>query len=279
MIVERASTVGVSVGNRVSSDHRTCALSAGVAAVALTLAACGAATTEPPAPWSKAAGGIDDVPVARPGDQSSSNLVVAGRYTGMAQGGAFDENGLDIVSVDVRTRAAIGRGFLRLCAGLDGTIGASNTGLAYGAGLYPIGIVMHLMTIGRQMWWGSACAGVGISGVRGSIPFGWEFPGEIALEGDLGPVRLRVWGRPAWIADADARRDGTFDAAAAGPDEFSSGIEVRVDRRTRTWGEAFAGGGPVLGFAIFDVMGSTFTGIYAGFAFSRTDPTIPLVGD
>lgn len=262
-----------------SPDQTACGWSARAAAVALTMAACGGAATEAVAPATEAAGGRDDVAVSAPRGESSSNLVVAARYTGMAEGGAFDENGLDIVALDGRTRVAIGRGFLRLCAGLEGTLGASSTGLAYGADAYPIGMVMHLMTVGRQMWWGSACAGFGMSGVRGSVPFGWEFPGELALEGDLGPVRLRVWGRLAWIANADDRRDGTSAAAAAGADEFSSGIEVRVGRTMRMWGEAFAGDGPVIGFMTYDVMGSTFTGIYVGFAFSRTDPTIPLIGD
>jgi hypothetical protein len=140
-------------------------------------------------------------------------------------------------------------------------------------------MAFHLMTIGRQRWWGSACAGFGMSGVRGSIPFGWEFPGEAALEGDIGPIRLRAWGRLALIANAADRRDGTSAAAATGADEFSSGIEIRVGRTMRMWGEAFAGGGPVVGLATYDVMESTVTGIYVGYAFARTDPTIPLVGD
>ena len=100
----------------------------------------------------------------------SSNLLVAARYStvGEQNGGALADSGLEIAAVDMRARTAIGD-HLPTCAGFDGTLGASSTGLVYGADVYPFGLVLPSPGIGGGRGWLTACAGFGMSGVRGSI--------------------------------------------------------------------------------------------------------------
>ena len=216
--------------------------------VALLLAACGS-----------------EAPALHP----SSTMQAAARFSGVDEaGGALADSDLKVVALDVRARSAIGEG-APLCVGLDGTLGASSTGMAYGADLYAFGLVWPTRLLRRLSWW-SACAGFGMSGVRGSVPFGWEFPGELSVALDFGFVFARVWGRAALVANAEARRDGT-DATAGFADEYSAGFDFRL-LRFRHIGEARVDSSVFLGFTWSELLGSKFTGIYLGYGVGPAPP-------
>ena len=194
-----------------------------------------------------------------------SRLALATRYTD-ASSSAGDrplaDGDLGVVAVDGSSRFAIGWPYAA-CAGLDVTLGAGNTGLAYGAAVYLIGLVLPFPGLGGQTGRMSACGGFGLSGIRGSIPFGWELAGDASLDLPVGPVDLRVTGKAALIANAEERRDGT-EAAAGFPDEYSGTIELRLDRRGRV-----LGGDPVIGMMWQEAMGAELFGFFVGIAASR----------
>lgn len=190
-------------------------------------------------------------------------LALAGLSTvGAQNGGALADGGLEIAAVDMRARTAIGY-HLPTCAGFDATLGASSTGLVYGADVYPFGLVLPSPGIGGGRGWLTACAGFGMSGVRGSIPFGREFPGALSAQVPLGPVVLGLWGHAALVANAEPRRDGT-EATAGFADEYSAGFEIRFGRPRDSDGLILPGGVPVVGFRHGEVMGSHLSGVYVG---------------
>ncbi len=176
-------------------------------------------------------------------------------------GGALAGSDLKVGALDLRARTAIGDE-APLCVGVDGTIGASSTGMAYGADLYPFGVVLPVFGLGRHRGWASVCAGFGLSGVRGSVPFGWEFPGELSAAVDLGFVFARIWGRAALVADAEERLDGT-EATAGFADEYSAGFDFRT-LRFRHLGEARVDTSVFVGMTWAEMMGSSFWGFTLG---------------
>lgn len=200
----------------------------------------------------------------------SSSLLASARFTAIDDdAGALAGSSLKIGALDLRARSAIGDR-LPLCVGLDGTIGASSTGMSYGADLYPFGVVLPVPGLGRRRAWASACAGFGLSGVRGSVPFAWEFPAELSAALDLGFVFARVWGRAALVADAEARRDGT-EATAGFADEYSAGFDFRL-LRFRHLGEREVDSDVFVGLSWSEMMGSTFSGLYLGFGAHPPQP-------
>ena len=194
-----------------------------------------------------------------------SRLALTARYTSTSSSasGALADSDLDILAIDGSSRFAIGWPYA-LCAGVDATLGASSTGMAYGADLYPIGLVLPFRGFGGRRGRMSACGGFGLSGVRGSIPFGWELAGEASLEMPVGPIDARISGKATLIANADERRDGT-DAMAGFADESSGAIEARIGH-----GGRILGGDPTIGMMWQEAMGADFYGFFVGIAASRS---------
>ncbi|HEU5057815.1 MAG TPA: hypothetical protein VFU21_14890 [Kofleriaceae bacterium] len=183
-------------------------------------------------------------------------------------GGALGDRDLEIGAIDLHARTAIGDA-LPSCAGLDATLGASSTGLVYAADAYVFGLVLPSAGLGGAPGWLSVCAGFGFSGVRGSIPFAWEFPAELSADLPLGPITFRGWGRASLVASSEARRDGT-EATAGFADEYTAGFDIRFSRLGQRGGLVVPGGVPVVGLTWGEVMGSTFSGAYVGIGASRS---------
>jgi hypothetical protein len=129
---------------------------------------------------------------------------------------------------------------VRYCLGVDGEIGGTSTGVVYDAELYLAGVAVPLGG-GSDV---GICAGAGLGGIGGAVPFGWQFPVEAGAEVQAGPVRLVGWAKVAWIAGADARKDGS-DVPLG--DEFAAGAGIRVGKNTRYWDGVTAGPGVYVG--------------------------------
>ena len=80
---------------------------------------------------------------------------------------------------------------------------------------------------------------------------------HLVLGLSLGPVRPTAWLRPAWLAGAEARREGSdLDIV----DELEAGLSVRIGRQHRYWSETSAGAGPLIGMTMRQTMGTTMIG-------------------
>jgi hypothetical protein len=182
-------------------------------------------------------------------------LAMVGSYARAVDGAALGgvEN---VATFGLRTRLLAFRP-VAYCAGLDAEIGGSDEGAAYAATAYAAGL-------GARWGAGNAialCGGAGVDGAGGAIPVGARFPAELSAGFGLGPIRPTLWLRPAWVAGASARREGTdLDFI----DELEAGLSVRIGRQRRYWSEMSAGGGPVVGATYRGLMGTHMIGGFIG---------------
>ena len=169
-----------------------------------------------------------------------------------------DETGArDLGLLSLRNRLLLGRR-TGWCLGLDGEIGASDEGIAYGLTGY---------VAGAGARWGDAgaialCGGAGLDGVAGAIPVAARFPVELSLSIDAGRLRAIPWARAVWIAGADRRRDGVSWLEPV--DEVEAGLLVRFARQRRYWSTVSAGGGLAVGVTYRELMGASWIGVVVG---------------
>lgn len=171
-------------------------------------------------------------------------------------------NGLRNVETFVLSeRTLLGR-TVAYCAGLDAHVGGSDTGAAYGATLYALGLGVRA---GRGAFV-AACGGVGGDRIVGSVPFGARFPAEILLGFPLGPFRPTAFARASWIANASERRHGSPTVYAF--DELEAGLSIRLGRQRRYWTTVNAGNGFALGVVYRELMGARAIGAVLSFDLS-----------
>jgi hypothetical protein len=151
-------------------------------------------------------------------------------------------------------RLLVGR-TLVYCGGLEAHVGGSDTGAAYGATVYPIGVGLR----GGDGAFVALCGGAGGDRVGGSVPWAFVFPAELSFGFSVGPLRPIGWARAAWIAGAAERRSGSPSISAV--DELEAGLAVRLGRQRRYWEEMNAGQGPSLGIVYSEFMGARAIGI------------------
>ncbi len=169
------------------------------------------------------------------------------RVQGLANVGTFS----------LRARALLGRN-PSYCVGLDGEVGGADTGFVYG-------LTAHVVGVGGRWGEGNAvalCGGAGFDGVVGAVPLAARFPAELSAAVNLGPLRLTAWAGVAWVAGADARREGSTWLTVV--DEVDAGLTVRLGRQHRLWASASAGRGPSLGVVYRELMGTRFVGVVLG---------------
>jgi len=150
--------------------------------------------------------------------------------------------------------------------GIDAHLGASvPAGALYDFNVSPVGLGLH----GHGVLVG-ALGGVGVGGIVGRVPVGFQLPVEAVLDVDLGTaVHAGAWAGVRWVLVPGARHDGAAHAPFG--DELSTGAMLRIgrgenDRRSRwgnglyiagTYGEALGGHtwGGQIGYSI--TMGQT----------------------
>lgn len=207
---------------------------------------------------------------ARPGTEEE-RLAPAPRHPGeslhlglAAEKPDDDAGDLDgVLALAVRSRLFLGR-TATWCLGLDGAIGGSDAGLVYQAELYPLGAGLRLGDRGVA----ALCGGVGLGGIRGAIPFGWQLPVEAWVDVGLGPLRLAGWLEATTVLDSDVRQDGSD---IDGVDELSAGLAIRLGGDTRYWADTTAGYGPFLAATFRQAMGADFLGLMLGMHFWGAD--------
>jgi hypothetical protein len=176
-----------------------------------------------------------------------ADVAMLGEYARVARPEAA--NGVrDIVDFALRSRMYLGR-FPSYCVGLDGSVGGSNAGVAYG-------VTGYLTGIGARFGSGnvvSLCGGAGLDAVGSNVPLAARFPAELSVALSLGPLRPTVWLRPAWVRGAKAREGG---ASVSFVDELEAGALVRIGRQHPYWARMSAGGGVAIGVAYRELMGT-----------------------
>jgi hypothetical protein len=160
----------------------------------------------------------------------------------------------------LRSRLFVGR-TVSYCAGVDGEIGGSNPGFAYG-------VTGYLAGVGTR--WGagnvlSLCGGVGFDRVGSAVPLAAKFPAELSIAVNLGPIRPVLWVRPWWVAGSDARREG---ATPSFVDELDLGVLVRLSPQHRYWMQTSGGGGLAVGVNVRELLGTHAITASIGFAFA-----------
>jgi hypothetical protein len=190
-------------------------------------------------------------------------VSLGGEYTRILDSHGFDSpSGLhNIETAALASRLLIGRQ-LAYSAGLDAHVGGSDTGAAYGATLYPVGIGLR----GERGTFVSLSGGVGVDRVIGSVPTGTLFPADVSVGFPLGPLRPMAWMRGTWIAGAPGRRHGSTLTSAV--DELEAGLSVRIGKQQRYWMEMNAGGGPAIGVFYREFMGARALGLTLSVDFS-----------
>ncbi len=165
----------------------------------------------------------------------------------------------EVMDVGLAGRGFAAKGALGLAVGFDVHMGGGlDGGFAHEANLYPLGYGVKL---GR---WGfvGAVTGVGVSGVTGRIPFGWQLPLETFVELDLGKrFHLAVASSYRWIGAADERQT----EHGITPDEHTMRVDLRFNRQHNRHGFA-AGNGYYVGFYSVERMDETFYGIAIGYS-------------
>ncbi len=175
--------------------------------------------------------------------------------------GAGDLDGT--VALAIRSRMFLGRP-ASYCLGFDGALGGSDAGLVYEAELYPIGAGLRLGDRGVA----ALCAGAGLGGIKGAVPFGWQIPVEAWLDLGVGPLRVAAWLEATTVLDADLRQDGSD---IDGIDELSAGLALRLGGDSRYWSDTTAGYGPFIAATFRQVMGGDFLGLTLGMHFWGSD--------
>lgn len=165
-----------------------------------------------------------------------------------------------LAGATVRLRSLAGSS-LGYCAGFDGMLGGSPEGVAYDTSAYLLGAGLRL---GKASYV-AACAGAGLSGAAGAIPFAWQFPAELSAEVQAGPVRVALWGKVLWTSGADARSEGSRTASFA--DELEVGASVRLGRPTRYWRSRTTSHSYFIGVQYRELMDTHLLGLIAGVGF------------
>ena len=185
-------------------------------------------------------------------------------HVGIAAQRVSDGGDLDgTVALAVRSRFFLGRP-ASYCLGIDGVLGGSDAGLVYEAELYPVGAGLRLGDRGVA----AVCAGAGLGGIRGAVPFGWQIPLEAWIDLGLGPVRLAAWFEATSVLDSDLRQDGSD---IDGIDQLSAGLALRLGGDARYWGDTTAGHGPFVAATFRQLMGGDFLGLTLGMHFWGSD--------
>jgi hypothetical protein len=182
-------------------------------------------------------------------------LAMLGEYAHVAEPERAGGVG-DIGVFAVQSRLLLGRR-AAYCLGLDGALGGSDQGLAYGLTAHVAGLGARFGDAG----WAALCVGAGFDGVVGAVPFAGRFPIELSLGVDAGPIRATPWARAVWTTD-DSRRDGVSWLSAA--DEVEAGLLVRFARKHRYWTTASAGGGLAVGVVYREFMDTSSVGLVLG---------------
>jgi hypothetical protein len=109
--------------------------------------------------------------------------------------------------------------------GVDAHLGASvPAGALYDLNLSPLGLGIY----GHGVLLG-AMGGVGVGGIIGRVPVGFQVPVEAMLDVDLGThVHAGAWASVRWVVGAPSRDDGPAHAPFG--DELSSGVMLRIGR-------------------------------------------------
>jgi hypothetical protein len=190
-------------------------------------------------------------------------IALGGRYTRVVDRPQPDRlNGLTgIGTFELGMRTLVGTD-VTYVAGLDAHVGGSDTGAAYGATVYPVGV-------GVRASGGAFVAlagGLGGDRVVGSVPFGVLFPFELSFSIPLGPLRPIAWVRPAWVLGATERKDGS--PLLGFVDQLDAGLSIRLGKQQRYWGETNAGRGPAIGVVYSELMGARALGFTLSLALS-----------
>ncbi|HEU5056139.1 MAG TPA: alpha/beta hydrolase [Kofleriaceae bacterium] len=188
----------------------------------------------------------------------SLHVGVAGQRVS-EEGGDLDGT----LALAVRSRLFLGRP-AAYCLGFDGALGGSDAGLVYEAELYPLGAGFRLGDRGVV----ALCAGAGLGGIRGAVPFGWQIPVEAWVDLGLGPLRVAGWLEGTTVLDAEVRQDGS---GIDGIDELSAGVAIRLGGDDRYWSTTTAGYGPFVAATFRQLMGADFFGLALGMHFWGSD--------
>jgi len=121
--------------------------------------------------------------------------------------------------------------------GVDAHLGASlPAGALYDFNLSPLGLGLygHGVLVG-------ALGGVGVGGIIGRVPVGFQLPVEALLDVDLGTaLHVGAWAGVRWVVGPAARHDGAAHAPFG--DELSTGAMLRIGRGKNDAGDAFRWG-------------------------------------
>lgn len=189
----------------------------------------------------------------------SESLHVGAAAQRVTDGGELDGT----LALAVRSRLFLGRP-AAYCLGIDGAIGGSDAGLVYEAELYPLGAGLRLGDRGVA----ALCAGAGLGGIRGAVPFGWQIPVEAWIDLGAGPLRLAAWLEATTVLDEETRQDGSD---IDGIDELSAGVAIRLGGDARYWASTTAGYGPFIAATYRQLMGAEFLGLTLGMHFWGSD--------
>lgn len=144
---------------------------------------------------------------------------------------------------------------LALCAGFDASFGGSEGAFVYDANLYLLGAGLRLGKTAQL----AVCAGGGLSGAAGALPFAWQLPIEASVAFDLGGrVRPMIWARAARTFAAASRRDPNATLGFA--DEWAANVGVRIGTHRR-WGRIHTGKGVLLGVGYTRLREASYLGV------------------
>lgn len=193
-------------------------------------------------------------PTPRRAHPPSTSLLMQAGYSRTVDSGRL--GGLhQLAGVGVRARSTLGA--LPLCLGFDGGIGGGDTGVAYRADLYALGLAYPFG--GGQFV--TLCAGGGVSAAGDTVPFAWEIPVAASAEFQLGPIRALAAGRVSFVLGEDARTDG---AGLPLGDELGVDLGVQLGRDVHYWRRVNAGEGPYFGLTLRRAAGGTLVGFVLG---------------
>ncbi len=160
-------------------------------------------------------------------------------------------------SVGVSARGLLGSR-LAYCAGFDANAGGGDAAFSYEANLYLLGGGVRLGKAAQL----AVCAGIGLSGAAGALPFSWQVPVEASLSFDIGRrVRPSVWARGVWLLGSSLRRDGSSSLDQV--DELSASVGLRVGKQRR-WGRVHTGNGYYVGLTYTEQAAAKFVGVTIG---------------
>ena len=168
---------------------------------------------------------------------------------------------VETLTFNESVRAVAGKGAVGVAAAVSLRLGGARpAGFVYDLSLLPVGLGLSL---GQRTRLG-VVAGAGLSGVTGSLPFGWTFPVEGFAETSLGDhVRVAAWAEVTEVAGAGAREGGAADAPWG--DELALGATLRWDRRRDRWGMT-GGNGYQVGAVVRERAGLTWWGVVLGYS-------------